>query len=87
VKVFEIVIFPTRRLLTANRLHFVTSRRRKKELKPIKAQLTNIEEKLDRISLRTHQDDTATLKDVDKLTLRVSALEETIAKLKLGYDA
>ena len=57
------------------------------ELKPIKAQLTSIEEKVDRLSLRTHQDDVATMKDVEKLTKRVTALEETITKLKLGYDA
>ena len=57
------------------------------ELKPIKAQLTRMEEKLDRLSVRTHEDDVATMKDVAKLTTRVTALEETITKLQLGYDA
>ena len=57
------------------------------ELAPIKRQLSSIEDKMDRLGNRTHQDDIATMKDVEQLTKRVTALEETIAKLRLGYDA
>ncbi len=57
------------------------------ELAPMKRQLTSIEEKIDTINTRTHEDDIATMKDVEKLTKRVTALEETITKLRLAYDA
>jgi hypothetical protein len=55
------------------------------ELKPIKHQLTRIEEKVDRISTRTHEDDVATMKDVVKLTKRVKSLEETASRLKPAH--
>ena len=51
------------------------------ELKPIKAQLNSIEDKVDRLSARTNEDDVATMKDVEKLTKRVKALETAFTKL------
>lgn len=43
-------------------------------------QLTRMENKLDRLSLRTHEDDVATMKDVEKVTDRLKILEKSPSK-------
>ena len=57
-----------------------------KEIAPLKEQLT-IEGKIDRLSVRTNEGHTATLKDVVKLKGRVKSLEREVEKLKLQHAA
>jgi polyhydroxyalkanoate synthesis regulator phasin len=57
------------------------------EIRPLKAQLTSIENKVDRLAVRTSEDDVATMKDVEQLVGRIKRLETQVRKLKLQNAA
>ena len=50
------------------------------ETRPIKNQLTSIENKVDRLSVRSNEDVVATIKDVEKVSQRVDVLEKQLKK-------
>jgi archaellum component FlaC len=54
----------------------------KDEIAPLKTQLTSIENKVDRISVRTTEDHIATMRDVERLEKRLKAVEK---ELKLSH--
>ncbi len=54
------------------------------EIRPVKQQLASIEAKVDRLSLRSSEDDIAIIKDVEKLNKRVSVVQKDVKTLKLS---